>query len=262
MVEVLADLVHLELAVQARFRQGNADVLAVLAAAGVTGVDAGGEHQDPAVSGVVSVLQDGGDVGIPVAVAPKDGKLDAAVGQLSLDRGLQLPVLLVDGADATECAVVVRDLFQPLVRDAAATGDVAQEGNDVILAFGATEGRQQHGVVTRLASWRPRSVTAFGAVEQRGRSCENLGNLGSRDAAAGVEGDFFTNVVAGFGGAQVAHQVHQVHQFRCSSPRIHSQSPSAKEETVLEMTCGNSRPSRPWSRSILPRSSVGSRYHS
>ncbi len=59
-VEVLTDLVHFKLAVQTGFGQRNTNVFAVLAAAGVTGVDAGGEHQDPAVSGVVSVLQDRG----------------------------------------------------------------------------------------------------------------------------------------------------------------------------------------------------------
>ncbi|MNI73860.1 hypothetical protein D3C73_1298970 [compost metagenome] len=42
---------------------------------------------------------------------------------------------------------MVRDLFEPLVRDAAATGDVAQEGNDVVLAFRTAEGCEQYGVV-------------------------------------------------------------------------------------------------------------------
>ena len=35
-----------------------------------------------------------------------------------------------------------------------------------------------------------------------------------RYAAAGVEGDFLADVVAGFGGAEVAHQVHEVHEVR------------------------------------------------
>ncbi len=84
-VEVLADLVHFELPVQAGLGQRHADVLAVLAAAGVTGVGTRGDHQDLAVAGVVRVLQGLRDVGVPVAVAPEHGQVDPAGGKLGLE---------------------------------------------------------------------------------------------------------------------------------------------------------------------------------
>ena len=44
-------------------------------------------------------------------------------------------------------AVVVRDLLEPLVGDAAASRDVAEEGDDVVLALGAAEAGEQDAVV-------------------------------------------------------------------------------------------------------------------
>jgi hypothetical protein len=55
-------------------------------------------------------------VGRPVAVTPDDGKVDAALGELDLDRRLELAVLRVDGADTAERTVVVGDLFEALLR--------------------------------------------------------------------------------------------------------------------------------------------------
>ncbi len=81
-VEVLTDLVHLKPAVQPGLRQGHPDVFAVLAAAGVTGVGTRGDHQQSAVAGVVRVLQGLRNVGVPVAVAPQHGKLNAAGSEL------------------------------------------------------------------------------------------------------------------------------------------------------------------------------------
>ncbi len=85
--------------------------------------------------------------GIPVAVAPEHGEPDAAGGELRFDSRLEVAVLLVDGADAAVGAVVVRDLFEPFVRDSASAGDVAEERDDVVLALGAAEGGEEDGVV-------------------------------------------------------------------------------------------------------------------
>ena len=83
----------------------------------------------------------------PVAVAPVDGQVDAAPGELRLERGLERAVLRVDGAHAAEVAVVVRDLFEPLVGDAAPARDVAKERDDVLLPFGSAEAGEQDRVV-------------------------------------------------------------------------------------------------------------------
>ena len=146
-VKVLTHLVHFQFSVQPGFGQRHADVLAVLAAAGVTGVGARGDHEDLAVPGVVHVLKRLRDVGVPVAVAPEDRQVDAPAGEFGLHGGLERAVLLVNRADAAVGAVVVRDLFEPLVRDAAAPGDVAEERDDVLLALRAAEGGQEDGVV-------------------------------------------------------------------------------------------------------------------
>ena len=168
--------------------------------------------------GVVDVLQGLRDVRGPVAVAPEHRQLDPAGGELGLDAGLELPVLLVDRADAAVGAVVVRDLFEPLVRDAAAAGDVAQERDDVVLAFGPAEGGQEHGVV--VLGGHPAGLghvvdsgDGGGSLGIQRAHAQDLGDLGGGDAAAGVERDFLADVVPGFGGAQVAHQVHEVHEL-------------------------------------------------
>ena len=168
-VEVLADLIDFEPSGEAGFGQRDADVFAVLAAAGVAGVGAGGDHQDLAVPGVVDLLEGLRDVGGPVPVAPEDGQVDAAGGEFGLDAGLEFAVLGVDGADAAVGAVVVRDLFEALVRDAAAAGDVAQERKDVILAFRAAEGGEQHGVI----GLRGHSA-GFGHLVDGGVGCDGV----------------------------------------------------------------------------------------
>src|SRR5699024_240546 len=55
--------------------------------------------------------------------------------------------LLVDGGAAAQGAVVFGDLLEPLIGHAAPGGDVAQEGDDVVLALGAAEGGEQDRVV-------------------------------------------------------------------------------------------------------------------
>ena len=87
------------------------------------------------------------EVGVPVAVAPEDGQVEAAARKLGLERGAQLPVLVVDGGDAAVGAVVDGDLLEALVGDAAAACDVAEVGQDVVLALGAAEPDEEHGVV-------------------------------------------------------------------------------------------------------------------
>ncbi len=179
-VEVLAHLVHLELALEAGVAQGLAEVLAVLAAARVAGVGAGGEHEHLAVALGVHPLDGFRDVRRPVAVAPVDRQVDAAGGQLGLEGRLQRAVLRVDRGNAAVLAVVVGHLLEALVGDAAAGGDVAQERDDVVLPLRAAEGRQQDRVVglgchdavfvvadARVEGLAHRRTSATSAVEMR-----------------------------------------------------------------------------------------------
>ena len=87
------------------------------------------------------------EVRVPVAVAPEHRQVDAAAGELGLEGRLQLAVVLVDRADAAEVAVVVRDLLEALVGDAAPARDVAQERDHVVLTLGAAEPGEQDRVV-------------------------------------------------------------------------------------------------------------------
>ena len=96
---------------------------------------------------VVGLLQRVGDVGHPVAVAPVDRQAEPARGDLGVEGGLQLTVVLVDRRDAAEVAVVVRDLFEASVGDASATRHVPQVRDHVVLTLRAAEAEQQHGVV-------------------------------------------------------------------------------------------------------------------
>src|SRR5699024_5026813 len=118
-VEELAHLVHLEPLAQAGVLQGVGEVLAVLAAGGVGGVRAGGDGQQPGVAGLVGGVQRVIEVGVPVAVAPVDGKVQSAGGQFLGQGSAQAPVLPIDGADSAEVAVVGGDVLEPFVRDAA-----------------------------------------------------------------------------------------------------------------------------------------------
>ena len=96
---------------------------------------------------VEGLLQGLGQIGIPVAIAPVDRQPQSPTISLGLQRRLQLAVLLVDGAHPAEMAVVVRDLLEALVGDAAPARDVAQEGDDVALPLGAAEAGEDDGVV-------------------------------------------------------------------------------------------------------------------
>ena len=147
MVEELAHLVDLDGAFEARLLQREREVLAVLAAARVRGVRARGDREHLREATLVRLGQRVAQVRVPVAVAPEHGKVDAAGCELGFERRLQLAVLVVDRAHAAEVAVVVGDLFEALLGDAATTGDVAQERDDVVLALGPAETGEEDRVV-------------------------------------------------------------------------------------------------------------------
>ena len=83
-----------------------------------------------------------------VAIAPVDGQVDVPARQLSLERSDQLSVLRVDRAHATEGEVVMRDLFEALSRNSAASGHSLEEGHDLIGPLRATEGGKEKGRVS------------------------------------------------------------------------------------------------------------------
>ena len=145
-VVVLPDLLHVQLVLQPRLLQAHAVVLPVLAAAGVPGVRARGEHQQVPVPALVALAQNVRHVRVPVAVGEQHGQLHTTTPQLGLERIAQRPVLGVDGAHAAVRTVVGGHLLEPLVRDAAAARDVAQERDDVLLTLRPAEGGEDQGV--------------------------------------------------------------------------------------------------------------------
>ncbi len=131
-----------------RAASGVREVLAVLAAAGVGGVGAGGEDQRrgggrrPAISRRVSV-----EVRGPVAVAPVDRQVQAVLGEVLAQGVQQGPVLVVDGADAAEEEVVLADLLEAFLGDAAAARSRSPGTGPRRPGLGAAEREQQQGVV-------------------------------------------------------------------------------------------------------------------
>ncbi len=123
------------------------EVLAVLPAARERRVGARRQTQESGVAGGCGIRHRLVEVRRPVAVAPVHRQVDAAGGELRLQCGLQGTVLRVDGAHPAEVAVVVRDLFEALVGDAAPARDVAEEGDDVVLTLGTAEAGEQEAVV-------------------------------------------------------------------------------------------------------------------
>ena len=69
---------------------------------------------------------------MPVAIAPVDRQLRAVRGQLALERRDQLPVLLVDRADAAEVLVVLGDFEHPLARHVLAAEHVFEKRQHVV----------------------------------------------------------------------------------------------------------------------------------
>jgi hypothetical protein len=190
-VEELAHLVDLDGTAQAGGLDGVGEIFAVLAARRVRAVRAGRDREQAAVAGVMGVLQGVGDVGHPVAVAPVHRQLQAARRELGIQRRLQLTVVLVDRRHPAEVTVVMGDLFEALVRDAAARRDVAQERDHVLLTLGSAEAQQQHTVIRdgALTCGSPAQVAAVAAgtrhpSPQTGAALAR-GGLGRNSAARG-----------------------------------------------------------------------------
>src|SRR5699024_12016954 len=72
--------------------------------------------QQPGVAGLVGGVQRVIEVGVPVAVAPVDGKVQSAGGQFLGQGSAQAPVLPIDGADSAEVAVVGGDVLEQIGR--------------------------------------------------------------------------------------------------------------------------------------------------
>lgn len=148
-IEVVPELVDLR-QLQALGLQGGervGEVLAVLAAARVRGVGAGGEDQDAAVAVGDHLAQGVRQVGRPVAVAPVDRQIQTVAREVLAQGVQQGAVLVVDGADPAEEEVVLPDFFQAFLGDAAPSRHVLQERDHVVRAFGAAEREQEQGVV-------------------------------------------------------------------------------------------------------------------
>ena len=194
-----------------------------------------------------------GEVRLPVAISPQHGQVDAAAFELGLERRLELPVLLVDRTDAAECAVVVRDLFESLVRDAAPASDVAQERDDVVLPLRAAEARQQDRVVG------DRRLDVLGAVRRRSCRAEHdaVRNRHARtsgisvelDAAAGVERNLLAHVPTSFragAGAASDRRGRPVPAPRARgstrSRRGRTQPPCSREPAGTRHPCGRDSP--------------------
>ena len=146
-IEELTDLVNLQRLAKTRVFKTVGQILAVLAAAGERAVGTGGKGEQAVLAGIRSLGQGFIDIRSPVAVAPEHGKINAPRRQLSGERCLQLTVVLVDGADAIEVTVVMGNLFETFVGDAATAGDIAQKWDDVILALGATKTHHPDAVI-------------------------------------------------------------------------------------------------------------------
>ncbi len=148
-VEVVPQLVGLRQLQPLLLQRGEriGEVLAVLAAAGVGGVGAGGEDQDAAAAVAHHVPEGVGEIGRPVAVAPVHRQVQAVLGEVLAQRVQQGAVLVVDGADPAEPEVVLPDFLEAFLGDAPPACHVLQERDDVVRAFRAAEGEQEQGVV-------------------------------------------------------------------------------------------------------------------
>ena len=99
---------------------GGREVLAVLPARGVAGVGAREERDDPGGAEVEGLVDRVGEVRLAVAVAPDDGDVEAAAGQLGAQPLEQGAVEVVDRAAPTAGEVVLGDDGEALVGDAPA----------------------------------------------------------------------------------------------------------------------------------------------
>ena len=90
--------------------------------------------------------------GMPVPVSPVDRQGKVAGFQCLFQGGDQRTVLAVDRADPVKMMVVFRDLHHPFPGDAPALEHALEEGDDIIRAFGTSEGYQEQCVVVQRAS--------------------------------------------------------------------------------------------------------------
>src|SRR5699024_8571783 len=191
-------------------------------AAGVRGVGARDQGQRATVAVGVQGLQRLRRVRRPVAVAEVDRQVHVTGGELLLERRDQLAVLRVDGGAAAERTVVGGDVLEALVGYAATGGDVAQEGDHVLLALGAAEGGEQDRVVLGGGHLGVPPGTEGPGV-WGGGSGEQGGDVRAVvQAAAGGEGQLVAHVQTGVGVAQVAHHVDRSCRSSASKESSHS----------------------------------------
>ena len=187
-IKELTDLTHVHATFQAELFNRHTVVFTVLAATRVAGVGTGRQHEHVAVAVLVGFGEHVLHVGLPVAVCPGDRDVRAALGERLLQCGEQGTVLLVNGRDAAVGAVVGGDLFEALIRDAATSGYVAQERDDVLLPLGATEGGENHQVVGAHLFGALTGDAAFASVVAEGLLVEHGGAVGGGVRRVGAVG--------------------------------------------------------------------------
>src|SRR5919106_1713392 len=84
---------------------------------------------------------------MPVPVPPVNRQIGTAPREFLLECGDDLPVFRVDGADATKVLIVLRDLEQPLARNATSLGDLLEEWHYVVGTLGTAKGNVDDRVV-------------------------------------------------------------------------------------------------------------------
>ena len=173
---------------QAELLNRHAVVLAVLAAARIARVGAGRQHEHITVTVLVGLGEQVLHVGLPVAVRPGNRDMRAALGERLLQRGKQGAVLLVNRRNTAVGAVVGGDLLEALVRNTAAGSHIAQEGDDVLLPLGATEGGENHQVVGACLFGTFTGDTAFASVVAEGLLVERGGAVGGGVRRVGAVG--------------------------------------------------------------------------
>ena len=125
---------------------GALDVVVVLPGARVARPRGGCEHHGAAHAVARHLRECVLREGLPVAVAEVDRQLPAAVVDLVLEVGDDLPVERVERAHPVEVIVVLAHSLEPLAGDVAPPGDVLQEGKNLVVALRAAEGEDEERV--------------------------------------------------------------------------------------------------------------------
>ena len=102
---------------------------------------------DPSVPGRVASRSASSMKGALLRLPQMIGVSMPARVELGPQGGDEGAVLVVDRAATAEVVVVLADRLEPLVRDAPAGRDPAQEGHDLLGSLGTAEAEQEHGVV-------------------------------------------------------------------------------------------------------------------